>query len=362
MRTGRPIPPLILTMDERETLERWARRAKTAQAVAQRARLILGCAAGRTNTVVAHELRLTKQTVGKWRHRFLARRLDGLLDEPRPGAPRTITDAQVERVLTRTLETRPADATHWSTRSMAQASGLSRSAVHRIWQAFALQPHRTETFKLSADPLFIEKVRDLVGLYLRPPDRALVLCVDEKSQIQALDRTQPLLPMRSGQVERRTHDYTRHGTTSLFAALDTKTGTVIGQLHRRHRSVEFRKFLDTIDAAVPADLDVHLILDNYGTHKTALIRRWLAKRPRFHVHFTPTSASWLNLVERWFAALTQKQIKRGAHPSTRALEAAIRQYIAVTNEAPRPFVWTKTADEILASVARFCHRISETGH
>ena len=361
MRTGRPISPLILTMDERETLERWARRAKTAQAVAQRARLILGCAAGRTNTVVAHELRLTKQTVGKWRHRFLARRLEGLLDEPRPGAPRTITDAQVERVLTRTLETRPADATHWSTRSMAQASGLSRSAVHRIWRAFALQPHRTETFKLSADPLFIEKVRDLVGLYLRPPDRALVLCVDEKSQIQALDRTQPLLPMRSGQVERRTHDYTRHGTTSLFAALDTKTGTVIGQLHRRHRSVEFRKFLDTIDAAVPADLDVHLILDNYGTHKTALIRRWLAKRPRFHVHFTPTSASWLNLVERWFAALTQKQIKRGAHPSTRALEAAIRQYIAVTNETPKPFVWTKTADEILASVARFCHRISETG-
>jgi transposase len=362
MRTGRPIPPLTLTDAERETLERWARRAKTAQAVAQRARLILGCATGRTNTVVAHELRLTKQTVGKWRSRFLARRLDGVLDDPRPGAPRTITDAQVERVLTRTLESTPADATHWSTRSMAQASGLSRSAVHRIWRAFALQPHRTETFKLSTDPLFIEKVRDIVGLYLRPPDRALVLCVDEKSQIQALDRTQPLLPMRPGQVERRTHDYARHGTTSLFAALDTKTGAVIGQLHRRHRSVEFRKFLDTIDAEVPADLDVHLILDNYGTHKTALIRRWLAKRSRFHVHFTPTSASWLNLVERWFAALTQKQIKRGAHPSTRALETAIRQYIAVTNEAPKPFVWTKTADEILASVARFCHRISETGH
>ena len=362
MRTGRPIPPLAVTPTERETLERWARRAKTAQAVAQRARLILGCAAGNTNTVVAHELRVTKQTVGKWRTRFLSRRLDGLLDEPRPGAPRTITDAQVERVLTRTLETTPADATHWSTRSMAQASGLSRSAVHRIWRAFALQPHRTETFKLSADPLFIEKVRDIVGLYLQPPDRALVLCVDEKSQIQALDRTQPLLPMRPGQVERRTHDYTRHGTTSLFAALDTKTGTVIGQLHRRHRSIEFRKFLDTIDVEVPTDLDIHLIMDNYGTHKTPLIRRWLARRPRFHVHFTPTSASWLNLVERWFAALTQKQIKRGAHASTRALESAIRQYIAVTNEAPKPFVWTKTADEILASVARFCHRISETGH
>jgi transposase len=353
---------LTLTDAERETLECWTRRAKTAQAMAQRARLILGCAAGRTNTVVAHELRLTKQTVGKWRSRFLARRLDGLLDEPRPGAPRTITDAQVERVLTRTLESTPVDATHWSTRSMARASGLSRSAVHRIWRAFALQPHRTETFKLSADPLFIEKVRDIVGLYLQPPDRALVLCVDEKSQIQALDRTQPLLPMRPGQVERRTHDYMRHGTTSLFAALDTKTGTVIGQLHRRHRRIEFRKFLDTIDAEVPTALDVHLILDNYGTHKTALIRRWLARRPRFCVHFTPTSASWLNLVERWFAALTQKQIKRGAHPSTRALEAAIRQYIAVTNEDPKPFVWTKTADEILASVARFCHRISETGH
>jgi transposase len=362
MRTGRPIPPLTVAPSERDTLERWARRAKTAQAVAQRARLILGCAAGKTNTVVAHELRLTKQTVGKWRTRFLARRLDGLLDEPRPGAPRTITDAQVERVLMQTLESTPVDATHWSTRSMAKASGLSRSAVHRIWRAFALQPHRTETFKLSTDPLFIEKVRDIVGLYLRPPDRALVLCVDEKSQIQALDRTQPLLPMRPGQVERRTHDYARHGTTSLFAALDAKAGTVIGQLHRRHRSIEFRKFLDTIDAEVPADLDVHLILDNYGTHKTALIRRWLAKRPRFQVHFTPTSASWLNLVERWFAGLTQKQIKRGAHASTRALETAIRHYIAVTNEAPTPFVWTKTADQILASIARFCHRISETGH
>src|SRR5262245_27994697 len=253
MRTGRPIPPLILTPTERETLERWTRRAKTAQAVAQRARLILGCAAGKTNTVVAHELRLTKQTVGKWRTRFLSRRLDRLLDEPRPGAPRTITDAQVERVLTRTLETTPADATHWSTRSMAQASGLSRSAVHRIWRAFALQPHRTETFKLSADPLFIEKVRDIVGLYLQPPNRALVLCVDEKSQIHALDRTQPLVPMRPGQVERRTHDDTRHGTTSLFAALDVKTGAVIGQRHRRHRRLEFRKFLDTIDAAVPGD-------------------------------------------------------------------------------------------------------------
>jgi transposase len=362
MRTGRPIPPLTITTDERETLERWTRRASTAQALAQRARVILGCGAGQTNTRVAQELRLTKQTVGKWRTRFLRTRLDGLLDEPRPGAPRTITDADVEAVLARTLETKPADATHWSTRSMAQACGLSRSTVNRIWHAFALQPHRTETFKLSKDPLFIEKVRDIVGLYLNPPDRALVLCVDEKSQIQALDRTQPLLPMRPGQVERRTHDYVRHGTTSLFAALDAKSGTVIGQLHRRPRALEFRKFLATIDAAVPAELDVHLILDNYGTHKTPSIHRWLARRPRFHLHFTPTSSSWLNLVERWFAQLTEKQIKRGAHRSTRALEVAILADIDHGNTAPKPFVWTKTADEILASVARFCHRISGSGH
>jgi len=362
MRTGRPTPPLSLTTEERETLERWTRRPTTAQALAQRARMILGCAAGTTNTRVARELRVTKQTVGRWRTRFVADRVDGLLDEPRPGAPRTIADAQIEAVLARTLETRPEDATHWSTRSMAKASGLSRSTVNRIWRAFALQPHRVETFKLSKDPLFIEKVRDIVGLYLNPPDRALVLCVDEKSQIQALDRTQPLLPMRPGQVERRTHDYIRHGTTSLFAALDAQTGKIIGQLHRRHRTIEFRKFLDTIDAAVPAELAVHLILDNYGTHKTPSIHRWLARHPRFQLHFTPTSASWLNLVERWFALLSDKQIKRGAHSSTRALEAAITSYIALSNSSPKPFVWTTTADEILASVARFCHRISGTGH
>jgi transposase len=353
---------LTITDEERETLERWARRPTTAQAGAQRARLILSCAAGRTNTQVAHDLQLTKQTIGKWRTRFLTKRLDGLLDEPRPRAPRTVSDADVERVLTRTLETKPADATHWSIRSMAHACGLSRSTVNRIWHAFALQPHRTETFKLSKDPLFIEKVRDIVGLYLHPPDRALVLCVDEKSQIQALDRTQPLLPMRPGQVERRPHDYVRHGTTSLFAAWDAQSGKIIGQLHRRHRAREFRTFLDTLDDAVPAELDVHLILDNYGTHKTPMIHRWLARRPRFHLHFTPTSASWLNLVERWFARLTDKQIKRGAHRSTRALEAAILAYIAHGNTVPKPFVWTKTADEILASVARFCHRISGAGH
>ena len=362
MRTGRPIPPLSLTDVERETLQNWARRPKSAQALALRSRMILLCAEGNTNTRVAERLRVRIQTVCKWRQRFIGRRLDGLLDEPRPGTPRKVSDAEVERVLTITLESAPRDATHWSTRSLAAESGLSRSTVSRIWRAFSLQPHRSETFKLSKDPLFIEKVRDIVGLYLNPPDRALVLCVDEKSQIQALDRTQPLLPMRPGQVERRTHDYARHGTTSLFAALDVKTGTVIGECHRRHRSVEFRKFLDSIDQSVPKALDVHLILDNYGTHKTAAIRAWLAKRPRYHVHFTPTSASWMNLVERWFAALTEKQIRRGVHRSVRELETAIKSYLAVSNESPKAFVWTKSADEILASVARFCQRTSETGH
>ena len=362
MRTGRPIPELILSDAEHETLQNWVRRPKSAQALALRARMILRCAEGRTNTQVAEQVQVRIATVGKWRQRFVERRLEGLMDEPRPGAPRKVSDADVERALTMTLESTPKDATHWSTRSLAKESGLSRSTVGRIWRAFALQPHRSETFKLSKDPLFIDKVRDIVGLYMEPPDRALVLCVDEKSQIQALNRTQPLLPMRPGQIERRTHDYERHGTTSLFAALDVKTGTVIGELHRRHRSVEFRKFLDTIDAAVPDDLDVHLILDNYGTHKTAPVRRWLAKRPRFHVHFTPTSASWINLVERFFAALTEKQIRRGVHRSVRELETAIKQYLALTNESPKPFIWTKSADEILGSVARYCARTSGSGH
>jgi transposase len=353
---------LVLTAEEKAALERWSRRPKSAQALARRSRIVLECARGESNTAVAQKLGITKQTVGKWRSRFLERRLDGLLDEPRPGTPRKVGDEEVERVLTLTLESTPRDATHWSTRSLAAEAGLSRSTVSRIWRAFALQPHRSETFKLSKDPLFVEKVRDIAGLYLNPPDRALVLCVDEKSQIQALDRTQPLLPMRPGQVERRTHDYKRHGTTSLFAALDVKTGKVIGEFHRRHRSAEFRKFLDTIDQAVPSRLDVHLVMDNYGTHKTAVIRNWLAKRPRFHVHFTPTSASWINLVERWFAALTEKQIRRGTHRSVRELEAAIKRYLAVTNASPRPFVWSKTAEEILESIARFCKRTSETGH
>ncbi len=361
MAIGRPIPLLVLSNEERETLERWARRRKTSQALAQRSRIVLACAEGKGNTAVATELGLCKQTIGKWRNRFVERRLDGLLDEPRPGAPRKITDAQVDQVVTLTLESLPRDATNWSTRSMARNSGLSQSTICRIWRAFGLQPHRTETFRLSSDPLFIEKVRDIVGLYLTPPDRAMVLCVDEKTQIQALDRTQPLLPMRPGQVERRTHDYVRHGTTSLFAALDVKVGRVIGQCHRRHRSIEFRKFLDAIDGSVPGDLDVHIILDNYGTHKTNLIRDWLVKRPRFHLHFTPTGASWINLVERWFALLTEKQLRRGVHRSTRELEEAIKQYLAISNEMPKPFIWTKTADEIFASISRFCHRISDSG-
>jgi transposase len=362
MRTGRPKAELKLSEAEQAMLETWTRRRTSAQALAQRARIVLLCASGKANSEVASELKVSPGMVGKWRRRFVAKRLDGLLDEPRPGAPRKVSDADVERVLTLTLETTPRGATHWSTRGLAERCGISQSTVSRIWRAFALQPHRSETFKLSKDPLFIDKVRDIVGLYMNPPDRALVLCVDEKSQIQALDRTAPLLPMRPGQVERRTHDYKRNGTTSLFAALNVKTGAVIGSCHQRHRSIEFRKFLDLIDAAVPKNLDVHLIMDNYSTHKTALIRRWLAKRPRYHLHFTPTSASWLNLVERWFAGLTEKQIRRGAHRNNRELKTAIYEYLAANNENPKPFVWTKTADEILASVARFCVRTSDSGH
>ena len=356
MRTGRPKQPLILTEEERERLESLAHRARSQPLLARRARVVLACAEGLDNRTVARKLRASLGMVGKWRARFLRERLEGLYDEPRPGAPRTVTDAQVEPVVVQTLESTPRGETHWSTRGLAKATGLSRMTISRIWHAFGLQPHRTDTFKLSPDPLLIEKVRDIVGLYIHPPEHALVLCVDEKSQIQALDRTQPLLPMRPGQLERRTHDYKRHGTTSLFAALELKTSRVIGQLHRRHRSVEFRKFLDRIEAHVPAGLDIHLILDNYGTHKTAIIRKWFAKRPRFHVHFTPTYGSWINLVERWFAELTNKRIRRGVFRSLQDLEAAIREYIDVHNEDPTPFVWTKSADQILASMARYAQR------
>jgi transposase len=344
MRTGRPKAPLELPEAEREALESLAHRSRSQPHLARRARLILLCGDGLASNVVARKLHVRDQTVSKWRGRFVRDRLDGLYDEPRPGAPRTVADADVERVLTRTLESTPRGQTHWSLRGMAKATGLSRMTISRIWHAFGLQPHRTETFKLSPDPLLIEKVRDIVGLYMNPPEHAVVLCVDEKAQIQALDRTQPVLPLRPGQSERRTHDYTRHGTTSLFAALDVKTCHVLGQLHRRHRSIEFRKFLDAIDAAVPTRLAV---------------QRWLAKRPRFHVHFTPTYGSWLNLVERWFAELTNKQVRRGVHRSVTELERAIRAYIDAHNAAPKPFVWTKTADQILASIARFAQRITD---
>jgi transposase len=359
---GRPKAELVVSAEQRAALERWARRPKTAQALALRARIVLRCAGGLSNEVVASELGVHAATVGKWRRRFVGEGLDGLLDEPRPGAPRRISDQQVELVLTKTLEQQPLDATHWSTRSMAAATGLSQSAISRIWRAFALQPHRIETFNLSADPLFVEKVRDVVGLYLDPPERALVLCVDEKSQIQALDRSRPTLPILPGTPARRAHDYLRHGTTSLFAALDIASGRVTHQLHRRHRAVEFREFLDLLDQTVPPTLEVHLILDNYATHKTPAIQRWLLRHPRFVLHFIPKSSSWLNLVERWFAELTTKKLKRGAHPSVEALEADITAWAEHWNADPRPYVWTKTGDEILANLARYCQRISDSGH
>lgn len=341
---------------ERAELQLRLRRRKTARGDAMRAQIVLLAAEGISNLAIARRLGVTRVTAATWRRRFAAKRLDGLLDEPRPGAPRKIGDEKITAVVTQTLETQPADATHWSTRSMARASGLSVSTVHRIWQAFSLQPHRGETFKLSTDPLFVEKVRDIIGLYLNPPDRAVVLCVDEKSQIQALDRTQPMLPMRPGQVERRTHDYKRHGTTSLFAALDVKAGTIIGKCMPRHRAAEFRCFLDTVEKNLPADLDIHVIMDNASSHKTKLINDWFAKRPNWHPHFTPTSSSWINQVERFFALLTEQQIKRGAHRSTKELEAAISAYLETRNADPKPFRWTKSADDILASIARFCHR------
>jgi transposase len=353
-RRGRPKKQdLTVSEGQRSELARLASQMRSSRAVSFRARIILGCAGGLSNTAVAKKLRTTGFTVGFWRKRFIAEGIAGLGDEPRPGAPREIGDDKIERVVRLTLEKTPKGATHWSSRMLAAKTGLSQSSISRIWRAFGLKPHRSESFQFSRDPLLVEKVRDIVGLYMEPPHHALVLCVDEKSQIQALSRTQPVLPMRSGQAERRTHDYKRHGVTSLFAALDVATGQVLGKCYRRHRSVEFLDFLKRIDTAVPANLDVHLILDNYGTHKTALVRGWLQKRPRYHLHFTPTHASWLNQVERWFALLTQRQIKRGSHRSVAELETAIRDFIAVHNQQPRPFRWTKSADQILVSIARF---------
>ncbi|WP_075632440.1 IS630 family transposase [Novacetimonas hansenii] len=365
---GRTAVVIELTALERQELESLARARKTGQALARRARIVLAAADGHENRTIRDLTGADINTVGKWRRRFAVDRLEGLYDEPRPGTPRSIGDEEIAETIRRTLEETPRDATHWSLRSMAQAVGYAPSTIHRRWKAFGLQPHRTETFKLSTDPLFVEKVRDIVGLYMAPPERALVLCVDEKSQIQALDRSQPMLPMRPGQVERRTHDYTRHGTTSLFAALDIATGTIIGKCYPKHRSTEFRKFLDQIETNVPTDLDIHLVMDNYATHKTKLIRDWLARRPRWHVHFTPTGASWINQVERFFTLITEKQIRRGIHRSTEALESDIRAFIAVHNEQPKPFKWTRSADDILQAVKRFCLRTikisetSESGH
>jgi transposase len=359
---GPKLPELALTDEERATLQRWARRRSSSQALAERCRIVLACAEGASNTEVAARLGVARPTVTKWRSRFVARRLEGLADEPRPGAPRKITDEQVERVLVTTLETTPKDATHWSTRSLARALGMNQTAVSRIWRAFGLKPHLTEAFKLSTDPQFIDKVRDVVGLYLNPPQAALVLRVDEKSSIQALDRTAPILPLLPGTPQRATHDDTRHGTTKLYAALDAASGNVITEMTARHRATEFRRFLARIDQAVPADLVVHLICDNSSTHKTPAIQRWLAAHPRFQLHFTPTYSSWLNLVERWFAELTTKWLRRGSHRSVADLEQAIQSWTDTWNDHPRPFVWTKTADQILATIAHYCQRINNSEH
>lgn len=351
---GKPAVAIKLTTAERVELESLASRRRTAQGLARRARIVLAAADGMENQTISELVGADQNTVGKWRRRFAERRIDGLHDEPRSGAPRQIGDEEIAETIRLTLETTPPDATHWSLRAMAAAVGHAPSTIHRIWKAFCLQPHRAESFKLSSDPLFVEKVRDIVGLYMAPPERALVLCIDEKSQIQALDRTQPLLPLRPGQAERRTHDYTRHGTLSLFAALDAATGKVIGRCFARHRAREFRAFLNTVEASVPGDLDVHIVMDNVSSHKTAAIGNWFARRPRWQVHYTPTSASWINQVERFFANLTEKQIRRGIHRSTTELEAAIERYIKTCNANPKPFVWTKSADDILATIKRFC--------
>jgi transposase len=353
---------VVLSSEERETLERWARRPSSAQALALRCRIVLAAAEGRASKEIAAELRCNHNTVSKWRGRFARRRLDGLHDEPRPGKPRTITDDDVERVIVKTLEEQPANATHWSTRSMAAATGMSQTAVSRIWRAFGLKPHQSESFKLSPDPQFIDKVRDIVGLYLNPPEAAVVLCVDEKAQIQALDRSAPVLPLMPGVPERRTHDYVRNGTTNLYAALDVASGQVINDMTPRHRAEEFRRFLNLIDSSVPDGLEVHVVLDNSSTHKAPTIQRWLLRHPRFTFHFTPTSSSWLNLVERWFAELTTKSIKRGSHRSVRELVASIRTWITNWNDDPKPYVWHKTADEILDSLAAYCQRINASGH
>lgn len=360
----RPKAELILTDDEREKLTTWAKRPKSSQRLAMRSKIILACAEGDDNKVVAQKLSVHMITVGTWRRRFIAKRLEGLVDEPRPGAPRKLADTKVEAIVTKTLESKPKNATHWSTRTMAKATGMSQSAISRIWRAFGLKPHLTETFKLSSDPFFVEKVRDVVGLYMSPPERAIILSVDEKSQVQALDRTQPMLPMTPTQAERGTHDYVRNGTTSLFAALNVKTGEVIGQCYKRHRHQEFLKFLNHVDATIVKEpgITIHLILDNYATHKTPKVKEWLLRHPEYHLHFTPTSSSWLNQIERFFAEITEKRIRRGVFKSVKALEKAIEEYLAEYNENPKPFVWVKDADAILERIIKVIDRISDSGH
>ena len=362
MAIGRPTRPLNVTPEERQKLTMLARRLKSSQAMAMRACIVLGCDAGASNGMVARRLRISGATVCKWRERFRVRRLEGLLDEPRPGAPRSITDAQVEEVVTRTLESMPENSTHWSSRLMSSKTGLSQTAIVRIWHAFGLQPHRVENFKFSKDPLFVEKVRDIVGLYMNPPDHAIVLCVDEKSQVQALNRTQPILPLAPGVPARQSHDYERHGVTSLFAALDVASGVTISNCYRRHRHQQFLRFLRDIDANLPTGFDVHLVMDNYGTHKVRPVQAWLARHPRYHVHFTPTSGSWLNLVERLFAEVTERCVRRGSHTAVRALEKAMLDYLDQRNRDPRPFVWRADADLILRKVQQVCKRISDSGH
>ena len=361
-RTGRPKTELVLTDQEREQLVRWSRRRKSAQGLALRSRIVLACAEGSDNKTVAAALGCAAVTVGKWRGRFVEHRLDGLTDDDRPGRPTSITVDQIEDVVVATLESTPANATHWSRAKMAERSGLSKSTVGRIWKAFELKPHRTDGFKLSNDPLFVEKVHDVVGLYVNPPEAAVVFSVDEKSQIQALARSQPAFPMMPGMPEKRTHDYARHGTTSLFAALNVADGTVISSLHRRHRTIEFKKFLTKIDATVPGHLDVHLICDNYGTHKSPAVTKWLQAHPRFHMHFTPTYSSWINQVERLFAYVTADLLQRSDHRSVQALEGDIRNWVKAWNENPKPFIWTKTAEQILSSLARLLKRTNGAGH
>jgi transposase/transcriptional regulator with XRE-family HTH domain len=361
-RTGRPKPELTLSDEEREQLLRWSRRAKSSQALALRSRIVLGCGDGLDNKTVAERMGCSTNTVSKWRARFLTDRLDGLVDEPRPGRPPRITAAQVEDIVVATLESTPKNATHWSRAKMAQRCGLSKSTVGRIWRAFELKPHREDGFKLSNDPQFVEKVYDIVGLYLDPPEAAVVYCVDEKSQVQALARSQPAFPMMPGMPEKRTHDYVRHGTTSLFAAFNTADGTVISSIHRRHRAIEFKKFLVKIDADVPDELEVHLVCDNYSTHKSPSILTWLEAHPRFHMHFTPTYSSWINQVERFFAYVTADLLQRSDHRSVQALERDIRNWVKGWNENPKPFIWTKPAEQILESLKRLLQRTTDAGH